>query len=323
MAFSERTVVMNNRKAFTLIEMLIVLAIIALLVGILLPSITMVRKQAKETAQKAQFAAIDMALDAFKQDYGDYPPSKSNVYSFNYCGTQQLTEALLGMDLRGFNPDSVFRWDGLDAGLTRDLYGNATLPERRGPYLEAAKTGVFHLNIRNAGASDGLYDPANIPFFDSFFKRAMPNYVICDVFSVKKISLVTAVPTGGSAVTTKWAGTPILYYKANTASTIFSAVNQTGSIYNYQDNAGIVQLGKLPDGYIKGPPVIRNEHRLAVNPASATPGYTLYSREYGVVDARVPPTPAGTYWPNRPDSYILISAGADHEFGTKDDIFNF
>ena len=62
---------MNNRKAFTIVELLTVVTIIALLLGILLPSIAMVRTKAKETAQKAQFVTIEMALEAFKQDYGE------------------------------------------------------------------------------------------------------------------------------------------------------------------------------------------------------------------------------------------------------------
>ena len=58
---------MNNRKAFTIVELLTVVTIIALLLGILLPSIAMVRAKAKETAQKAQFMTIEMTLEAFNR----------------------------------------------------------------------------------------------------------------------------------------------------------------------------------------------------------------------------------------------------------------
>jgi prepilin-type N-terminal cleavage/methylation domain-containing protein len=305
---------MNNRKAFTLIELLIVLAIIALLLGILLPSITMVRRQAQETAQKAQFAAIDMALDAFKQDYGDYPPSNSDGYApLSYCGAQQLTEALLGMDLRGFHPQSAWRWDGSNATVP-NLYDNTTLSDRRGPYLEVAKTNVFRINISAAGAKDGLYDPANIPFFTNYFDRSRPNFVICDVFGVKKISIVTTLPppAGGTVTTTKMAGSPILYYKANTSNKTLSG------IYNYVDNIHLLLLGKLPDGYNGFPDRI---HRLATGMPS---GIYFYDPAYKIVDENIySATIPHQLWPHRPDTYILISAGADHEFGTKDDILNF
>ena len=100
---------MNNRKAFTIVELLTSVAIIALLwVSCCLQS-AMIRTKAKETAQKAQFSTIEMALDAFKQDYGDYPPSNWSgcsacYHDYNYCGAQKLTEALLGWDLMGFHP---------------------------------------------------------------------------------------------------------------------------------------------------------------------------------------------------------------------------
>ena len=43
---------MNNRKAFTIVELLMSITIIALLLGILLPAVTTVRTKAKETIQK-------------------------------------------------------------------------------------------------------------------------------------------------------------------------------------------------------------------------------------------------------------------------------
>ncbi len=333
--FLERTAVMSNRRAFTLIEILIVLAIIALLVGILLPSITMIRRQAKETAQKAQFGAIDMALDAFKQDYGDYPPSNSqegiNPPGRTYCGAQKLTEALLGWDLQGFHPNTVWRRDGYsgtavptggpdtyDPDRTRiRLDGQYyTLFERRGPYLEVAKTNVYRLGTSAASASDGLYD-STTGLFTGNFDATLPNYVICDVFGVKKISIITSLPTGGIVTTTKMAGSPVLYYKANTASKTLVNSNPANNIYNCFDNLAILRLNQLPAGNVP--------HTLAgVSPPSVLPGSYLYSPAYKLVDqniysATIPPQ----LWPNRPDTYILISAGADHEFGTKDDILNF
>jgi len=96
---------------FTIVELLTALAIIAILVGLLIPAMSMVRRIAKETAQKHQLTTIDMALMAFKNDYGDYPPSNMDAAN-NYCGAQKLAEALLGRDLLGFHPQS--NWNATD-----------------------------------------------------------------------------------------------------------------------------------------------------------------------------------------------------------------
>ena len=65
----------GKRSGLTVIEILVVVGIIALLAGIFIPAAQMVRRTAKEVKQKAQFTAIDLGLAAFRNDYGDYPPS--------------------------------------------------------------------------------------------------------------------------------------------------------------------------------------------------------------------------------------------------------
>src|SRR5690349_14585048 len=62
-----------RRKAFTMIELLVVIGIIAVLAGILLPAINHMRRQAQINGQRADFVTISNALDAYKADYGDYP----------------------------------------------------------------------------------------------------------------------------------------------------------------------------------------------------------------------------------------------------------
>lgn len=312
---------MNNRKAFTIVELLTSVTIIALLLGILLPSISMIRTKAKETAQRAQFATIDMAIEAFKQDYGDYPPSdwyEGSILGFSnrvYCGAQKLTEALLGWDLAGFHPKTNWRRDGYTGTVMPLVFGNdaydpcrtdpdptRTLKERKGPYLEVAKTPVFRLGSTNATANDGLYNLTGSAIFDA----TLPNYVICDAFGVKKLT----IPKSGNQTVTVTAGTPVLYYKANTSSKMLSCLplNAPKSMYNYLDNQALLNLRVLPNA--------STLHPLAANLAFCDP-------RYKIADTRVPALPTGELWPNRPDTYILISAGADHQFGTNDDILNF
>jgi prepilin-type N-terminal cleavage/methylation domain-containing protein len=61
------------RKAFTLIELLIVIGIIAILAGILLPAVNHMRHNAQITSQKADFQTISAALEQYREDFGDYP----------------------------------------------------------------------------------------------------------------------------------------------------------------------------------------------------------------------------------------------------------
>jgi prepilin-type N-terminal cleavage/methylation domain-containing protein len=301
-------IMMNNRKAFTIVELLIVVTIIALLLGILLPSIAMVRAKAKETAQKAQFATIDMALEAFKQDYGDYPPSTltwTASPSSQYCGAQKLSEALLGLDLMGFNPNS--NWQALDGAYDSTI---ANLQARKGPYLELAKTNVFKLG----------------KLFNNTASLASDTNVLCDVFKVRK---TIDKDNTGKLLT---AGAPILYYRANTSSKIFDpniTVSDTSyRIYNYVDNDPLVQLGKLtangssglmhPLGYSVSSdnPVFYND---TFKNAALLTGYGGTGTGYGIRNPKI----TRNVWPYRPDSYILISAGPDGYYGTADDIHNY
>jgi prepilin-type N-terminal cleavage/methylation domain-containing protein len=285
-------VVKRKKSAFTLVELLAVLGIIAILVALLIPALTMVRKMAKETQQKAQITTIEMGLTAFRNDYGDYPPSHGYDSSGNpdyyYCGAQTLAEALVGWDLMGFHPKSAWKADGKDKDGGDTAYTGATgtpdeieanLKARKGPYLELATADAFKLGDLFTNTSS--------------FKPY--NFVICDVFGVKSVTI------GKKTVK---AGAPILYYKANTSSKTIDSTESDPKkkIYNYMDNIYFVR-----------------DVKEGVNPlASGTSGSFFY--EY-IGDPKVSTTTIK--WPSRPDSYLLISAGSDGLYGTRDDICNF
>jgi prepilin-type N-terminal cleavage/methylation domain-containing protein len=287
-----------EKTGMTLVELLVVLGIIALLVGILIPALSLVQRTARETKQQAQFSAIDLALTGYKNDFGDYPPSElTSDTAGSYCGAQKLTEAVFGWDLSGFHPDTAWRADGLDAtggadsydpAQTRDINNDGvpdTFDERKEPYLELASDNVFKLG--NTPTRQGLYQNTD---------ALAPNtYVICDVFGKQKIKLLNGK--------TAMAGSPVLYYRANISEKTIIG------IYNHLDNYELVRIKEMADNRGTG------RHPL-IQPV---PGNNYqYFYDY-IIDPKI----EARAWPYKPDSYILISAGADGLYGTRDDIRNF
>jgi len=273
----------QRRQSFTVVELLTVLAIIAILIGIFIPTLSVVRNTAREAKQKTQLAAIDMALMAFKGDYGDYPPSDIGLeVPFDYCGTQKLTEALLGYDLLGFHPDSDWKSDG--SAYEFPTPSEENLNKRIGPYVELLTANTFKLSDLFVSYGSGNWELAS------------ETYVLCDVFGIKSVSYTTAK-----------AGTPILYCKANPSSKAHNTGFIEDRIYSVFDNKTLMELKiKDPD----------RPHPLAYDDRSAFEFAYFY-------DYITNPKVTAIDWPYRPDSYILISAGVDGLYGTTDDICNF
>src|SRR5258708_3132686 len=82
-------------RGFTMVEILVTIGIIILLVGILLPVVFRVRRQADRARTATDIQAISVALGAYQQDFGDVPRWTSPVSATNAGGSALLGLALI------------------------------------------------------------------------------------------------------------------------------------------------------------------------------------------------------------------------------------
>jgi prepilin-type N-terminal cleavage/methylation domain-containing protein len=66
----------RQRFGFTLIELMVVILIVGILIALLLPAIFGAVARGKNAAVSAEIITMAQALESFKSDYGDYPPSR-------------------------------------------------------------------------------------------------------------------------------------------------------------------------------------------------------------------------------------------------------
>ena len=296
---------------FTLVELLTAVAVIALLLALLVPAFNLITKQAQGVRQKGQFNRIEVALEAFRTDFGDYPSSRPNTH---YYGAQILAEAVVGWDGFGFHPNSRFSYDGTDladGGGPNRVYADPTGPDwdtnvkqRKGPYLELEAAGAVQL------ANMELYRPNIAPPSEGWAEA--DTYVLADTFG-KVTHLKTKKKTG----------MPILYYRANTSGTLhpleegtdYSDANLTlwsQCIFDIRDNYAFLAHQAYPLVGNQVPPDswYRRVNWFKFYETTANPDH---------LNDAVPELSR----PYRSESFILQSAGSDGMYGTPDDVFNF
>lgn len=72
-AFYSYAMINKNKKGFTLVEILVVLAIVGILLAILVPSVSNIKTSVLKTKSKTQFRQYAMALDAYYQEHEHFP----------------------------------------------------------------------------------------------------------------------------------------------------------------------------------------------------------------------------------------------------------
>mgnify|MGYP000013079029 CR=1 FL=1 len=297
----------SDRRGFTLLELLVVIGIVAMLVGILSVGLKNVVRQARSLKQRTILRSMDTGLELFAKDFEDYPESAmtSNSGSPPYvCGAQHLVEALVGRDGRGFEPKT--KWYAPSADPTLYTDDQESLWRRKGPYTELKDAGAFLLTE--------LYNSPATPLFSNdsptepLKQPRAP--VFADIFHLRR------VPTASRG--TVYVGNPIVYFKADKASRFFG--NRTEQpdhdkwIYRYSDCSEIFALGSVKDPAV--------QHRYAPDFVDSDTGETGPDLFY---EAITNPTMATDRFrkPYNPGTFILMSAGWDGVFGTKDDVTNF
>jgi prepilin-type N-terminal cleavage/methylation domain-containing protein len=125
-------------RAFTLLELLAVIAIIGLLSGLMIPTLNAVRASANKVRTRLQFSQWTMACAQFRQEYGFLPALGTGNRLKTAADTLAFVRALSGRNLDGSAVEVVtdlmgntrritfhaFADSELRQGLLTDAFGN-------------------------------------------------------------------------------------------------------------------------------------------------------------------------------------------------------
>jgi len=142
-----------NRKAFTLVELLVVIGIIAVLIGILLPALTKAREQANTVKCESNLRGIGQAFAQYLAENQDtFPPS--NFYTGLNVNLSTGTQSP-GTPINGYTHwSALINGAGVWERASDYLMSNPTTinAPQLAPFLSTAAWGQFQCpSLENGG----------------------------------------------------------------------------------------------------------------------------------------------------------------------------
>ena len=336
----------QNRKsrAFTLLELLIVMGIILVLVGILVPVASQVRKAVYSTNTKQMIQRLESGINAYYSDFGAYPGPFANGQLKPFTAVAPvLTVALTytpnlptppAIPAASAPTSSENMFVGLSGGLR--ITGSPVITQF-----------VYDSNVGTINSGPGNLNPGNIKRYSGYVAIQSNE----TSFGIKN----PIQPTNASGVWNVAAGTlvgdtpipevldkypdplPMLYMRANRGTSSFYSDRTTYNAHDQQTQyqhaairatyTGRLRPQNLPWSFDTASfPVDSTRDNVNVtiatvtqqtgNAGSVSPGAFQY---FGNPASST----TGTAQHANKDGFILISAGPDGIYGTRDDITNF
>jgi prepilin-type N-terminal cleavage/methylation domain-containing protein len=206
-----------SRAGFTIIEILVVVAIIAVLITLTVASLGHIKANAGKAAGLAQLNAIQTSLQQYYADFGVYPPSStpSSPAVVGYTNLLGRGSALLAQSLMGY-----FGLDADGCGPTSQLGVASAAPNDTDP--------AFGFRTRKTSMGGRIYGPyASADPAD--YSRAKPRE---DEFFIDR-----------------WGGEILYYHRSTTPSPtkIFDKIGTNDSYFISDDNLKKFDGSPLPD----------------------------------------------------------------------------
>jgi prepilin-type N-terminal cleavage/methylation domain-containing protein len=145
--------IMNGKRAFTLIELLTVMAIIALLVGLLLPALAQARAKAQMTKDQTQMKQIHAAWTTFSRDYNGIFPTPGII--------NRLPDPIIGADSPGRGPEDP------RANTSNAMYSACIMQNYFTPQILVAPTEPSGFVAVKDDFDWSLYDPLADVYWDA------------------------------------------------------------------------------------------------------------------------------------------------------------
>lgn len=287
----------HTPAGFTLTELLVVILIISILIAILVPTISAVRNSAMKADTQNLISQLSGAITRYHQDFNAYPGVFHNQAIIDGSAQVAGDDAAIG---EGAGGESVTMSENLVLSLLGGIkidggpvYDSTLTFTAAGPTnLGTPKRYSAYLSVGEDGLSVGkMSDTDNLNPQSEMTDSIIPEFL--DKFSDPL---------------------PILYLRARTGA---SGIISEGGDYQY-DVEQMKPYLRSGDGLKEAQPF--------GDPTSEGNDYGTSKKPYGGYHYFRHPTLGGdnaTGTPRQKDGFVLISAGPDRIYGTRDDIANW